>query len=381
MHTDQTFAKHQPAISRRLLGIVRLKTVETPRELIGRLIEIFYRTQQAKELKNLLDNARYYFEETSFTAIYQFLTEKQTEQYIRQKDHTDVLYAAAIQMIGLINRKEYQPTVSLSLLTAAKLCVHQMLKISAIHIVVHYGIWAQKIQHPQRTLDHLQWRFFLTVPKYQHWNKDFCVELINSLSTPSDWDVSHRPLFLQLVIVHLCIFFMLSNHFFKVDIDLKKNRFLIYAQGQSSPVGISSQQLERLIEKLPHHLSPEDVDGLTTLFDSDIHYQKWGYSATVPVPIRNPCWKIIWQILENKLIPLLLQHQRQVVTEMTVFLPTLPLVLMKLIYEYYNTLHFFPANIVSNSSVSNSYLSLFYHPPKIADCLGSSQSEHHRATK
>ena len=85
MHTDQIFSKHQPVVPSRLLGTVRLETVETPRKLIGRLIETFYRTQQAKELKNLLNNARYYFEETSFTAIYQFLTEKKTEQYIRQK--------------------------------------------------------------------------------------------------------------------------------------------------------------------------------------------------------------------------------------------------------------------------------------------------------
>jgi hypothetical protein len=117
-----------------------------------------------------------------------------------------------------------------------------------------------------------------------------------------------------------------------------------------------------MIQKITPNCHPRDLNRLTSLFDQKIQYRILGQLRTITVPANNLGWQMIQQLLEDKLIPIILQSQQRILSEIIARLVTLPFVLINLIYEYYNIIPFVRIETIAVKYLSTHAFRLFYQP-------------------
>jgi hypothetical protein len=339
-------------------NLIIMKTPKIGTVEIDHLIETFSHTHQSKDLKALLSYTMDHFEWVSLITLRQFLYDIQKERFIRQKVLTDLLYHCAIQMIShqKINRGVW---LSEPFIKELKLCVGIMLKLTS----------TERFLHPQRFWDYLYWQVFTDLAYPGEAGKIFFRVLAEFLEKILHREIGLSPLFLQLLIAYLGVFLRYSK--FNIEISPAQNKFVVYQKifyntGYSFKSVIYSKLIEKVIRKIPPLLNDDDLNRLVSLFNREIHYQKFGQLTTVQIPFDDPCWKIIRRILDCNLTPIIVQNQQNRITEISKSLYILPLVLILLICEYYNNIDFLriQANpsTRSHSNVPNPAVRLFYLP-------------------
>jgi hypothetical protein len=281
------------------------KLVKKPSEL-DLLIKKFYQTHDVDDLKNLLVYCSEHLEIDQFTQVTFFLHEIRDHPFIKQAAHRALLHHFAIKMIPLALDKENQ---------SIKLCINKMLKISQSGTILRWGILRQTIFHSQRSFDYLYWNVIQMSVSRETQFKLFFTALACLLEKALANKIHDLFLFLQLLVVSLYRCLRYPDQCI-ITAAPKLNKFCILVicpEGPSFNESISSEQLEKILKKIPPVISSKDLNIAAALLDTQrITFPLLGSQWQITPPIHspyNPCGKIIREILENKLVPIIIQSQ------------------------------------------------------------------------
>jgi hypothetical protein len=335
------------------------KLVKKPTEL-DLLIKKFYQTHDVDDLKNLLIHCSERLEIDQFTQVTLFLHEIRDCLFIKTAEHRELLHHFAIKMIPLALSKENR---------SIKLCINKMLKISQSVTILRWGILPQKIFHSQRSFDYLYWNVIRMPISSETQFKFFFTALACLLEKALANKIVDRLAFLQLLVVSLYRCLQYPDQCI-ITAAPKLNKFgilVVSNENASFSESIRSEQLEKILKKIPPVISSKDLNVAAALLDTQrITFPLLGSQWQITPPIHspyNPCGKIIREILENKLIPLIIQNQTAYLEQISLSLSIrLPLVLFKLVCEYYQEINFLNMKIVSSPETQSHQFKLFYQP-------------------
>jgi hypothetical protein len=336
-----------------------IKFVKRPTEL-DLLIKKFYQTHDVADLKNLLIYCGEHLETDQFTQMTLFLHKIRDRLFIKKAEHRALLHHFAIKMIPLALGKENR---------SIKLYINKMLKISQSGTIHRWGILPEKIFHSQRSFDYLYWNVIRMPVSRETQIKFFFTALTHLVEKALANEIYDRLLFLQLLVVSLyrCLRY---PHQCIIASKPKFNKFRILvlcADGPNLSESICSEQLEKMLKKIPQVMSPKDLNVAAALLDTQrITYPLLGSQWQMTPPIHspyNPCGKMIRKILENKLISLIIQNQTAHLGQISISLSIrLPLVLFKLVCEYYQEINFLKMKIVFSPETQSHRFRLSYQP-------------------
>jgi hypothetical protein len=324
------------------------------------LIENFSLTHDVADLKNLLMYCSEHLETDQFTQMTLFLHKIRDRPFIKKAEHRALLHHFAIKMIPLALDKENR---------FIKLCINKMLRISQSGTIHRWGILPQKIFHSQRSFDYLYWNVIRMSVSPETQFKLFFIALACLLRKALANKIVDRFAFLQLLVVSLyrCLW-RPDQCIITTAPQLNKFCILIVSDESASfSESICSEQLEKILKKIPPVISPKDLNVAAALLDTQrITYPLLGFQWQMAPPIDspyNPCGKMIRKILENKLIPLIIQSQTAHLGQISLSLSIrLPLVLFKLVCEYYQEISCLDMKIVFSPETQGHQFKLFYQP-------------------
>jgi hypothetical protein len=306
-------------------------------------IEKFYQTWSLENLRNITHFVESHFEEKNsreqtIQIFYKFLLIIQKKKKIEEKVYSDELNRFALKLIPKIDAL-YSLPESLELKKFSEtshLCVNNALEIS------------QRSKKPldlKKLLDYINWQI-KSLPQSNWYTENFYrLRVIAKTVKNTKSEIIHLPEFIVFFIANLC-FFLNNTQDFRTLAELKD--FTIFYLPNVKKV-IKSSYLEIALDKLPNNLSQEDLTILEKLLLSDqkIIYRKLNMNHIAPIPLQHPCWNMLRQILENKIVPLILPREQETLDTITAPLSViLPLTIIQLVYQYYNHKTFIDVEVV-----------------------------------
>lgn len=305
-----------------------------------------------EDLQKITDFVQRHFKEKqtlqrNFEILYKFLLKIKKKKEIEEKPYSDKLHQFAFELIHFINTAAKPPK-------QAHLCVTTLLEICQS---------SKKTLELNKLLDYHNWQVQVKVIAGKDWYTENFLILRSIAKTiqKTKTEIINLPEFLLYFIANLCYFLKPVEGFTAFT---NSKQFLIVMDKKPTKV-LKSEYLETILDKLPKNLNDKDLNLLRDILIPKklIKFSKLDLLVTTPIPLQHPGWHIIQQLLENKLIPLFLTLKQPVVDSMSENLSlTLPLVIIQLIYQYYNSIPSINLEIVAQNT-GNQTFRLFYQKP------------------